>query len=119
MSRLDDPALVALNPGKPLPHMNISVTYRSDSSGSTYILTDYFTKVDQEQWQRYIVNLADPAEQNRQGKCGPPPKLAGQPQGPRDDVCWVFFRIPFRTPDDSLGHPLLRRARALRITWPV
>src|SRR5947207_3161710 len=28
----------------------------------------------------------------------------------------MFFRIPFRTPDDSLGHPLLRRVRALRIT---
>src|SRR4029077_20647592 len=36
--------------------------------------------------------------------------------GPRDNVCWVFFRIPFKTPDDSLGHPLLRRAKALRIT---
>ncbi len=71
---------------------------------------------DQEQWYRYIVNLADPSKQTRQGKCGPPPRLAGQPRGLRDDVCWVFFRIPFRHPDDSLGRPLLRRARALRIT---
>src|SRR5437868_6096599 len=71
---------------------------------------------DQEQWQRYVVNLADTTEATRRGKCGPPPKLSGQPQGPRDDVCWFFFRIPFRTPDDSLGHPLLRRVRALRIT---
>ena len=71
---------------------------------------------DQEQWNRYVVNLADPTKQTRQGACGPPPQLAGQPRGPRDNVCWVFFRIPFRTPDDSLGRPLLRRARALRIT---
>jgi len=71
---------------------------------------------DQEQWQRYVVNLADPSKFTRQGACGPPPKLAGQPSGPRDNVCWEFFRIPFKTPDDSLGHPLLRRARALRIT---
>jgi len=71
---------------------------------------------DQEQWQRYVVNLADPSKFTRPGQCGPPPKLAGQPSGPRDNVCWVFFRIPFKTPDDSLGHPLLRRARALRIT---
>jgi hypothetical protein len=71
---------------------------------------------DQEQWYRYIVNLADLSKKTRQGKCGAPPRLAGQPGGLRDDVCWVFFRIPFRHPDDSLGHPLLRRARALRIT---
>jgi hypothetical protein len=71
---------------------------------------------DQEQWYRYIVNLADPSKQTRPGVAGPPPQLAGQPAGPRDNVRWVFFRIPFRTPDDSLGHPLLRRARALRIT---
>src|SRR3954469_18348842 len=71
---------------------------------------------DQEQFYRYIVNLADQTKQTRAGVCGPPPQLSGQPRIARDDVCWVFFRIPFRTPDDSLGHPLLRRARALRIT---
>ncbi|HJP59339.1 MAG TPA: cell surface protein SprA, partial [Gemmatimonadaceae bacterium] len=71
---------------------------------------------DQEQWYRYIVNLADPAKRTRLGQCGPPKQLTGQPSGPRNNVCWVFFRVPFRIPDDSLGHPLLRRARALRIT---
>ncbi len=71
---------------------------------------------DQEQWQRYVVNLADPSKFTRQGVCSQPPGLAGQPRIPRDDVCWIFFRIPFRTPDDSLGRPLLRRARAVRIT---
>ena len=71
---------------------------------------------DQERWQRYIVNLADVAKAARIGNCGPPPRFAGQPSGLRDDVCWVLFRVPFRTPDDSLGQPLLRRARALRIT---
>jgi len=71
---------------------------------------------DQEQWHRYIVNLADVSKITRVGKCGPPPQLAGEPRISRDDVCWVLFRIPFRTPDDSLGQPVLRRARALRIT---
>ncbi|MEO8910015.1 MAG: cell surface protein SprA, partial [Gemmatimonadaceae bacterium] len=71
---------------------------------------------DQEQFFRYVVNLADPAKRTRTGVCGPPPHLAGQPSGPRENVCWVLFRVPFRPPDDSLGHPLLRRARALRIT---
>jgi len=71
---------------------------------------------DQEQWQRYVVNLADASKVTRDGVCSQPPLLAGQPRLPHDDVCWEFFSIPFRTPDDSLGHPLLRRARALRIT---
>ncbi|HEY1951393.1 MAG TPA: cell surface protein SprA [Gemmatimonadaceae bacterium] len=71
---------------------------------------------DQEQFYRYVVNLSDQSKQTRTGVCGPPHPLTGQPRIPRDDVCWVFFRVPFRTPDDSLGHPLLRRARALRIT---
>jgi len=71
---------------------------------------------DQEQWQRYVVNLADLSKVTRPGVCSQPKQLAGQPRVARDNVCWMFFRIPFSTPDDSLGHPLLRRARALRIT---
>ncbi|MFL5477691.1 MAG: cell surface protein SprA, partial [Gemmatimonadaceae bacterium] len=72
---------------------------------------------NQEQWQRYVVNLGDPARVARLGVCSIPPQLAGHPpRVVRDSVCWKLFRIPFRSPDDSLGHPLLRRARALRIT---
>ncbi|HMI55700.1 MAG TPA: cell surface protein SprA, partial [Gemmatimonadaceae bacterium] len=71
---------------------------------------------DQEQWQRYVVDLSNTSRITRPGTCGPPPQLAGQPRIPREEVCWFFFRIPFRVPDDSLGQPLLRRARALRIT---
>jgi len=36
----DDPALVALNPYTDLPHVEISVIVRGDSSGQTYIFTD-------------------------------------------------------------------------------
>jgi hypothetical protein len=71
---------------------------------------------DQEQWLRYVVNLADATKDTRRGKCSPvAPQLAGQPRTTQR-VCWVLFRVPFRTPDDSLGSPLLRRARAVRIT---
>ncbi len=70
---------------------------------------------DSEQWQRYIVNLADAGKYTRLGKCSPAPRLAGMAR-PGETVCWVLFRIPFRAADDSLGQPLLRRARALRIT---
>ncbi len=69
---------------------------------------------EQEQLRRYIVNLADESKYNRIGKCSLPKRVVVGP--PPDSVCWVLFRIPFRAPDDSLGAPLLRRIRALRIT---
>lgn len=46
--RWNDPALVALNPRLALPNEEISVLYRADRSGSTYVLTDYFSKVSAE-----------------------------------------------------------------------
>jgi len=68
-----------------------------------------------EKWNRYIVNLADAAKFTRIGKCSVAPQLVLGSSVP-DSVCWVLFRVPFRTPDDSLNQPVLRRARALRIT---
>jgi len=70
---------------------------------------------DGEKWNRYIVNLADAAKYTRIGKCSIAPQLVLGSSVP-DSLCWVLFRVPFRTPDDSLNRPLLRRARALRIT---
>ncbi len=46
----DDDALKKLNPNARLPAEKISVAYRSDSSGSTDILTDYFTKIAGKDW---------------------------------------------------------------------
>ncbi|MGI8765740.1 MAG: cell surface protein SprA [Gemmatimonadaceae bacterium] len=68
-----------------------------------------------EQWRRYIVDLSDERRYNRPGKCVSSQSLdAHAAQG--DSVCWVFVRVPFQSPDDTLGAPLLRHAQALRIT---
>jgi phosphate transport system substrate-binding protein len=40
-----DPRLLALNPGVTLPHEDIIVVHRSDGSGTSYIFTDYLSKV--------------------------------------------------------------------------
>lgn len=40
----DSPAVKALNPGVALPHLPISVVYRSDSSGTTYNWVDFLAK---------------------------------------------------------------------------
>ena len=50
VTRWNDSALTKLNPKAKLPDEKISVAFRSDSSGSTYILTDYFTSVDPQAW---------------------------------------------------------------------
>jgi phosphate transport system substrate-binding protein len=40
-----DPAITALNPGVEIPNENITVVHRSDSSGTTYIFTNYLSSV--------------------------------------------------------------------------
>jgi len=44
----NDPAIVKANPGISLPNQTIIVVHRSDGSGTTYIFTDYLTKVSSE-----------------------------------------------------------------------
>jgi phosphate transport system substrate-binding protein len=45
IKKWDDPAIKKLNKGKSLPSLDITVIHRSDGSGTTYNLTDYFTRV--------------------------------------------------------------------------
>lgn len=45
ITRWNDPRLQATNPGLKLPDMNIVVVHRSDGSGTTFIFTDYLSKV--------------------------------------------------------------------------
>lgn len=45
ISNWNDPRLKALNPGVNLPDHQILVVHRSDGSGTTYIFTDYLSKV--------------------------------------------------------------------------
>lgn len=48
----NDPKLQALNPGKRLPDVNITVVHRADGSGTTFNWTDYLTVVSPEWAQR-------------------------------------------------------------------
>jgi len=48
ITRWNAPAIVALNPGIPLPNEPINVIHRSDGSGTTFIFTDYLSKVSEE-----------------------------------------------------------------------
>ena len=47
VTKWNDPSIQALNPNQTLPDLTIFPVYRSDGSGTTYIFTDYLSKVDQ------------------------------------------------------------------------
>ena len=53
ITRWNDPALAALNPGVPLPDAAISVVRRADGSGTSFIFTNYLSKVNPE-WQSKV-----------------------------------------------------------------
>jgi phosphate transport system substrate-binding protein len=44
----NDPAIAKLNPGMKLPDLGIAVVHRSDGSGTTFIFTNYLSKVSPE-----------------------------------------------------------------------
>lgn len=48
VTKWNDAAIVKLNPGVTLPDMAITVVHRSDGSGTTFIWTDYLSKVSPE-----------------------------------------------------------------------
>jgi len=48
IAKWNDPAIAKLNPSLKLPDMGIAVVHRSDGSGTTFIFTDYLSKVSAE-----------------------------------------------------------------------
>jgi phosphate transport system substrate-binding protein len=53
ISRWNDPAIKALNPGLPLPDAAIAQVRRADGSGTTFIFTNYLSKVSPE-WKSKV-----------------------------------------------------------------
>jgi phosphate transport system substrate-binding protein len=53
VTKWNDAALTALNPGVPLPDAAISVVRRADGSGTSFIFTNYLSKVNPE-WQAKV-----------------------------------------------------------------
>lgn len=68
----NDPALTALNPGVNLPNAPVQVAYRSDSSGTSGVFTDYLSKVS-DTWKAQVgASTAPhwPVGQGGQGNAG-------------------------------------------------
>ena len=53
VTKWNDAALTALNPGVPLPDAAISVVRRADGSGTSFIFTNYLSKVNEE-WKTKV-----------------------------------------------------------------
>ena len=55
IEKWNDSAITSLNPGLPLPAKSITVVHRSDGSGTTWIYTNYLSKVSPE-WKSRVGN---------------------------------------------------------------
>jgi len=78
ISKWSDSSITALNPGLNLPDTAIAVIHRSDGSGTTYIFTNYLTKVSRD-WSEQVGNATSvkwPGDIGGQGNAG----VAGQVQ---------------------------------------
>ena len=53
ITKWNDKAIVSVNPGVNLPSQDIYVVHRSDGSGTTFIWTDYLSKVSEE-WKSQV-----------------------------------------------------------------
>jgi len=58
IKKWDDPAITKLNPGVKLPSTDIVVIHRSDGSGTTFIWTDYLSKISPEWKQKVGANTS-------------------------------------------------------------
>jgi len=58
ITRWNDPRIAALNPTITLPAADLIVVHRSDGSGTTYVFTDYLSKVSEEWRTRAGTNTA-------------------------------------------------------------
>ena len=57
ITKWNDPAIASVNPGVKLPATDIVVVHRSDGSGTTYIWTDYLSKISPE-WKTKVGSAA-------------------------------------------------------------
>jgi phosphate transport system substrate-binding protein len=58
ITKWNDPAIAGQNPGVTLPDSDIIVVHRSDGSGTTYIFTDYLSKISPDWKTKVGVNTA-------------------------------------------------------------
>lgn len=89
ITKWDDAAIKALNPGLKLPNMAITVVHRSDGSGTTFNFTNYLSKVSPE-WKEKVgdnTSVAWPVGVGGKGNAG----VAAYVQRIRGAIGYVEF----------------------------
>jgi phosphate transport system substrate-binding protein len=82
ITKWNDSRIVQLNPDLSLPNQDIAVVHRSDGSGTTFIFTNYLSKVSQE-WAQKVGNATavtwpgDVGGQGNEGVAGQVRQIAG------------------------------------------
>ncbi|HLX64298.1 MAG TPA: phosphate ABC transporter substrate-binding protein PstS [Planctomycetota bacterium] len=83
ITKWNDPKIAALNPGVALPDIDLVVTHRSDGSGTTWIFTNYLSKVSAE-WKTKVGNATSvkwPVGLGGKGNDGTAASVKGVPGG--------------------------------------
>jgi phosphate transport system substrate-binding protein len=108
VTKWNDPAIMALNPGLKLPDMAVAVVHRSDGSGTTYIFTNYLAKASSD-WSSQVGNATSvnwPGDIGGQGNAG----VAGQVQQLPGAIGYVELayaiqnKIPWTTLKNAAGN---------------
>jgi phosphate transport system substrate-binding protein len=99
IKKWNDPRLTAINPGLSLPNLDVAVVHRSDGSGTTFIFTNYLSKVSNE-WKDkvgFATSVSWPGDIGGQGNEG----VAGQVR-----------QLP-----GAIGYVELAYAKQSNLTW--
>ncbi|HXI21128.1 MAG TPA: phosphate ABC transporter substrate-binding protein PstS [Gemmatimonadales bacterium] len=108
ITKWNDQRLAALNPGVKLPDQDIIVVHRSDGSGTTYIFTDYLSKVSPE-WKTKVGNATSvnwPVGLGGKGNDG----VTGQVKQTEGAIGYVELiyavanKLPFAEVRNAAGH---------------
>ena len=108
ITKWNDPAIAGLNSGLNLPDTSIAVVHRSDGSGTTFIFTNYLSKISDD-WKTNVGNATSvkwPGDIGGQGNAG----VAGQVKQIPGSIGYVELAyalqndIPYATLKNAAGN---------------
>jgi phosphate transport system substrate-binding protein len=108
VTKWNDPAITAQNPGVKLPDADIVVVHRSDGSGTSFIFTDYLSHVSPD-WKSKVgkgVSVSWPVGLGGKGNAG----VAGQVKQTPGAIGYVELayahqnKLPFASLKNAAGH---------------
>jgi phosphate transport system substrate-binding protein len=108
ITKWNDAAITAQNPGITLPVMDIAVVHRSDGSGTTYIFVDYLSSVSKE-WETIVgrdTAVKWPVGQGAKGNEGVTEQVKLVPGAIAcvEMVYAVQQKLPFASVKNAAGH---------------